>query len=33
MQKQTILIAEAKRESGSIRGNGDGQAIEIYADA
>ena len=32
-KQKTILIAEAKREAESIRGNGDGQAIKIYADA
>ena len=32
-KQKTILLAEAKRESESIRGNGDGQAIKIYADA
>ena len=32
-KQKTILLAEAKRESEVIRGNGDGQAIKIYADA
>jgi membrane protease subunit HflC len=32
-KQKTILLAEAKRKSESIRGNGDGRAIKIYADA
>ena len=32
-KQKTILIAEAKRKAEAIRGNGDGEAIKIYADA
>ena len=32
-KQKTILVAEAKRKAEAIRGNGDGQAIKIYADA
>ena len=32
-KQKTILVAEAKRKAEAIRGNGDGDAIKIYADA
>ena len=32
-KQKTILVAEAKRKAEAIRGNGDGEAIKIYADA
>ena len=32
-KQKTILLAEAQRKAEAIRGNGDGEAIKIYADA
>jgi len=32
-KQKTILLAEAQREAEATRGNGDGKAIKIYADA
>ena len=32
-KQKTILLAEAQRKAEAIRGNGDGDAIKIYADA
>merc|ERR1711991_1170632 len=32
-KQKVVLVAEAKRKAEAIRGNGDGQAIKIYADA
>ncbi len=32
-KQKTILLAEARRKAEAIRGNGDGEAIKIYADA